>query len=94
MKIKSWIHELDEVVQGQKLGSHAGLIAEEISFLERPLSACSAIRTGERDYHSLHKTNEAPESDGVVLLDCVNWCEQIAHALNVAEVAIEFVVCK
>ena len=74
MKIKSWIHELDEMVKGQKLGSHAGLIAEEISFLERPLLACWAIPAGKRDYHSLHETNEPPESDGVVLLDCVNWC--------------------
>ena len=74
VKIKGWIHELNEVVKSQKLGSHAGLIAEEISFLERPLSACKLIPSKRRFYHSLHETNKPPESDGIVLLDCVNRC--------------------
>lgn len=33
MEVQSGIHELDEVVEGKKLGAHAGLIAEEVTFL-------------------------------------------------------------
>ena len=34
MEIKGRVHELDEVVKGEELGAHAGLVAEEISLLE------------------------------------------------------------
>lgn len=74
MKIKSWIHKLDKMVKGQKLRSHAGLIAEEVSFLERRLLACQAILAGEGNYHSLHEAHEPPESDGIILLNCVDRC--------------------
>lgn len=33
MKVELWIHELDEVVDGEELGAHAGLVAEEVVFL-------------------------------------------------------------
>ena len=33
MKIESRIHELNEMVQSEKLGPHAGLVTKEISFL-------------------------------------------------------------
>ncbi len=32
MKVEGWVHELDEVIEGQELGAHAGLVAEEITF--------------------------------------------------------------
>lgn len=34
MQVEGWIHELDEVVEGQELGAHAGLVAKEIALLE------------------------------------------------------------
>ncbi len=33
MKVERGIHELDEVIEGEKLCPHAGLIAEEVAFL-------------------------------------------------------------
>jgi AraC-like DNA-binding protein len=43
-------------------------------------------------YHSFHKANEAPESYCIVLLNSIDRCQQITHALNVAQIAIVFVV--
>ena len=34
MKVESRIHELNEMVQSEKLGAHAGLVAEEVALLE------------------------------------------------------------
>ena len=34
MKVESRIHELDEMVQSEKLGTHAGLVTEEVTLLE------------------------------------------------------------
>ena len=33
MEVEGRVHELDEVVEGEELGAHAGLITEEIAFL-------------------------------------------------------------
>lgn len=35
MEVELRVHELDEVVNGEELGVHAGLIAEEVLFLYR-----------------------------------------------------------
>lgn len=43
-------------------------------------------------YHALHEADKTPEGDSVILHDCINGCEQIAHALNVAQVTIIFIV--
>ena len=34
VQIEFGIHELNEVVEGKELGTHAGLVAEEVPFLE------------------------------------------------------------
>lgn len=34
MEVEGWVHELNEVVEGEELGAHAGLVAEEIALLE------------------------------------------------------------
>lgn len=34
MEIEGWVHELDEMVEGQELGAHAGLVTQEVSFLD------------------------------------------------------------
>lgn len=34
MEVEGWIHELDEVIKGEKLGAHSRLVAEKIAFLE------------------------------------------------------------
>ena len=33
VEIEGGVHELDEVIEGEKLGSHAGLVAEEVALL-------------------------------------------------------------
>lgn len=43
-------------------------------------------------YHSVHKPDECPESDGVVLHNGIKRCKEIAHALNVAQIGVVFVV--
>lgn len=35
MEVELRVHKLDEVVNGEELGAHAGLIAEEVLFLYR-----------------------------------------------------------
>jgi hypothetical protein len=57
VEVEFGIHELDKVVEGQKLSTHAGLVAEEVSFLRR----ISWIRGHEsriprsKTHHSFHK---------------------------------------
>ena len=34
MEIKSWVHQLDEVVEGEELDPHARLVTEEVALLE------------------------------------------------------------
>ena len=34
MEVEFWVHQLDEMVKGEELGAHAGLVAEEIALLE------------------------------------------------------------
>ena len=41
MEIEGWVHELDEMVKGEKLSAHAGLIAEKIALLETYQRAAS-----------------------------------------------------
>lgn len=33
MEVEFGVHELDEVIERQELGSHAGLVAEEVALL-------------------------------------------------------------
>lgn len=42
--------------------------------------------------HALHEMLEAPEGDGVVLHHGVDGGKEVGHALDVAEVAVVFVV--
>lgn len=35
VEVEGGVHELDEVVEGEELGAHAGLVAEEVTFLLR-----------------------------------------------------------
>lgn len=49
---------------------------------------------GKCTYHALHESNKAPECDGIILHDCIDGRKQIAHALNVAEILVVFVVRK
>ncbi len=35
MEVESWVHELDEMVEGEELGAHARLVPEEIALLEK-----------------------------------------------------------
>lgn len=37
VQVELWVHELDEMIEGQELGAHAGLVAEEVSFLDSEL---------------------------------------------------------
>lgn len=43
-------------------------------------------------FHTIHKVLEAPKSDGVVLQDSIDRSKEIGHALDVAKVAIVFVI--
>lgn len=43
-------------------------------------------------YHAVHEANEAPKGDSVILFDSVNRRKKIAHALNVTEVRVVFIV--
>ncbi len=54
----------------------------------------AALITEEITLHAVHKVLESPEGDGIVLHDGVNRSQEIGHALNVAEVAVIFVVCE
>jgi hypothetical protein len=51
---------------------------------------------GEKEevYHSIHEVDERPECDSVILHYGVDWREEVAHSLHVAEVRVVFVVCK
>lgn len=91
MQVELRIHELDEVVDGEELGAHAGLVAEEVVFLLLSDEFNDFLVRG-GGYHSVHKPDECPESDGVVLHDSVKRSEEIAHALYVAQVGVVFVV--
>lgn len=42
--------------------------------------------------HSLHKTNETPEGNGIILHGCIYGREEIAHSLNVAQLVIVFII--
>ena len=92
MQVKFGIHELDEVVEGEKLGVHTGLVAEKIPFLEkvsmRFVHMCDVSST----YHTIHKLHETPECDSIILHDGVYRCKQVAHALDVAEISIVLIV--
>ena len=44
-------------------------------------------------YHSLHEFSKAPKRQSVVLHDCVDRGEKIAHALHIAKITVVFVVC-
>ena len=52
----------------------------------------AALITQEITLHAVHKVLESPEGDGIVLHDGVNRSQEIGHALDVAEVAVIFVV--
>jgi hypothetical protein len=43
-------------------------------------------------YHSIHEFDKAPESNGVVLHDRVDWSQKVTHPLNVAKVLVVLVV--
>ena len=45
-------------------------------------------------YHPVHKPYEAPESNGIILHDCVYGCKQVTHTLYVAEIFVVLVVCE
>lgn len=34
VEVECWVHQLNEMVKGEELGAHAGLVAEEIALLE------------------------------------------------------------
>lgn len=44
VEVEGWVHELDEVVEGEELSTHAGLITEEVALLVIALSACICLK--------------------------------------------------
>lgn len=34
MEVEGWIHELNEMIESEQLGAHAGLVAKKIALLE------------------------------------------------------------
>lgn len=47
VEVESRIHELDKVVESKELGSHARLVAKEVSLLER---GCLAMGESQGPY--------------------------------------------
>ena len=58
------------------------------------LIAHAGLVAEEVSFHAIHEADEAPECDCIILLDGIDRCQEIAHALNVAKVAVVFVVCQ
>jgi len=78
------------MIEGQELGAHTGLVAEEVSFLHSKLEQISSMN---ENYHAIHKLHEAPECNGVVLHDCIYRSQQITHALHISQVSVILVIC-
>lgn len=91
MKIEGGIHQLDKMVKGEELYSHSRLVAEEVALLYG-LSAFSKAKWEKDDYHSLHKADKAPKCNSIILLNSVDGCKEVAHALHIAQITIVFVV--
>ena len=90
MQVQLRIHELDEVVEGEQLGAHAGLVTEEISFL-RTSGLSHGVGKGVA-YHAVHELDKRPKRHGVVLHHCVDGSKKIAHALDVTEFPVVLVI--
>ena len=85
MQVERGVHELDEMVEGEELEAHAGLVAEEVALLQVLLVRVQdVVDSSGLAYHPFHKANEAPEGYGVILHHRVDGRKQVAHALHVA----------
>lgn len=56
------------------------------------LRAHAGLVTQEVSFHTLHKVLEGPEGDSIVLYDSVDGCQQIRHALHVAQFPVVLIV--
>lgn len=93
---KQHAEEEEEVGRVGRLEVEVQLRVHELhEVVERhELLAHARLVAEEVSLHAVHKADETPEGDCVVLHDCIDGREEIAHALDVAEVLVVLVVGK
>lgn len=80
------------MIKSQKLLAHARLVSKEVSLLFVISYRISNPLVNSLTYHAIHKTYKAPKGNCIVLHDCVDGCEQIAHTLYVTKALVVLVV--